>query len=360
MPHVPAEGGAAGRARGRSWSSSCRGDPLRARRRGGARPGPRRDAAVGPHRLPSAPPPRTSAFRCWRSTWRSSTAAGQPTLEELARAIREFRASGKKVIAYGTELTQERYYLAAQADEIYLDPMGFVLIDGYDRYRMYLQGGARQARRRHQCVPRRRVQERRRDYTRTDMSPEDSEESRAYLNALWTQLPGGGDARAQAARRCARASTSTRLPKTVPAAGGNAAQVALQAGLVTGHQDPARGREAADRPGRRGRHRRLVQVGVRAATTCASRMREKKLHARRQAARRRHRRLGRDPRRRAAAGHHRRRVHGAPDPPGAPGQGHQGGGAARRQPGRQRARLRGDLPRAAGAARRGQAAWWCR
>src|SRR5215469_9690150 len=63
----------------------------------------------------------------------------QPTLAELAAALREFRASGKKVIAYGTELTQERYYLAAQADEIYLDPMGFVLIDGYDRFRTYLK-----------------------------------------------------------------------------------------------------------------------------------------------------------------------------------------------------------------------------
>ena len=63
----------------------------------------------------------------------------QPTLAELASALREFRASGKKVIAYGTELTQERYYLAAQADEIYLDPMGFVLVEGYDRYRTYLK-----------------------------------------------------------------------------------------------------------------------------------------------------------------------------------------------------------------------------
>ena len=63
----------------------------------------------------------------------------QPTLAELASALREFRASGKKVIAYGTQLTQERYYLAAQADEIYLDPMGFVLIDGYDRFRTYLK-----------------------------------------------------------------------------------------------------------------------------------------------------------------------------------------------------------------------------
>src|SRR6516164_7834956 len=56
----------------------------------------------------------------------------QPTLEEFAAALREFHANG-------TELTQERYYLAAQADEVLLDPMGFVLIDGYDRYRHYLK-----------------------------------------------------------------------------------------------------------------------------------------------------------------------------------------------------------------------------
>src|SRR5262245_48586816 len=46
--------------------------------------------------------------------------AGQPTLEELAKAIREFRAAGKKVIAYGVAFEKPQYYLAAQADEIYL------------------------------------------------------------------------------------------------------------------------------------------------------------------------------------------------------------------------------------------------
>jgi len=49
---------------------------------------------------------------------------GQPTLEELARAIREFRASGKKVIAFATNYLQAPYYIAAQADEIYVDPLG--------------------------------------------------------------------------------------------------------------------------------------------------------------------------------------------------------------------------------------------
>jgi protease-4 len=159
--------------------------------------------------------------------------AGQPTLEELARALREFRATGKKVIAYGNEMTQERYYVAAQADEIYLDPMGFVLIDGYSRYRMFFKealdklavdinvfrvGAYKSA-----------VEE----YTRTDMSPEDKQESNAYLNALWSSYQ---EAMTRARKLPADALRKyvDNLPKSVPAAGGNAAQVALEAGLVTG------------------------------------------------------------------------------------------------------------------------------
>src|SRR5262245_58970264 len=114
------------------------------------------------------------------------SAAGQPTLEELAKAIREFRASGKKVISYGTAYVQDQYYLAAQANEIYVDPLGLVLIDGYDAYRWYYKellekiglninvfrvGAYKSA-----------VEE----FTRTDMSPEAREETLAYLNALWT------------------------------------------------------------------------------------------------------------------------------------------------------------------------------
>ncbi len=159
--------------------------------------------------------------------------AGQPTLEEFAKAIREFRASGKKVIAFGTELTQDRYYIAAQADEIYLDPLGFVLLDGYGRYRMFFKealdkigvdinvfrvGAFKSA-----------VEA----YTRTDMSPEDKEESLAYLNALWTNYQANMT-RARKLPPEAIATYVNTLSKTVPAAGGNAAQVALQAGLITG------------------------------------------------------------------------------------------------------------------------------
>jgi protease-4 len=51
---------------------------------------------------------------------------GQPTLAEFTAAIKDFRSSGKKVVAHATSFLQESYYVASAADEIYLDPMGLV------------------------------------------------------------------------------------------------------------------------------------------------------------------------------------------------------------------------------------------
>ena len=159
--------------------------------------------------------------------------ATQVTLEELANALREFRASGKKVIAYGTEFTQERYYLAAQADEIYLDPMGFVLLEGYDRYRTYLKDALDKLGVDINVFRVGAFKSAVETYTRTDMSPEDREESRTYLTALWTSYQDA-ITRARKLPPDALAKYVASLSTSVPAAGGNAAQVALRAGLITG------------------------------------------------------------------------------------------------------------------------------
>ncbi len=156
----------------------------------------------------------------------------QPTLEELAAALREFRASGKKVIAYGAELTQERYYLAAQADEVLLDPMGFVLIDGYDRYRMYLKDALDKLGVEINVFRVGAFKSAVETFTRTNMSPEDREESRAYLNALWSRYQATVT-RARKLPPDALARYVDSLAKTVSAAGGDAARVALQASLVS-------------------------------------------------------------------------------------------------------------------------------
>jgi protease-4 len=158
---------------------------------------------------------------------------GQPTLAELTAAIKDFRSSGKKVIAYATSYLQESYYVAASADEVYLDPQGLVAIDGYERYRTYYKdlfdkigievnlfrvGAYKSAAE---------------VYVRTDMSPEDREESLAYLNALWLSYRTTvGEARGLTAT-----DISDYVKNLVPAmlaAKGDAAKVALDAKLVTG------------------------------------------------------------------------------------------------------------------------------
>jgi protease IV len=159
--------------------------------------------------------------------------ASQPTLSELVLALREFRAGGKKVIAYGTELTQERYYIASEADEVYLDPMGFVLLEGYDRYRTYLKDALDKLGVDVNVFRVGAFKSAVETYTRTNMSPEDREESRTYLNALWTSYQEAVT-RARKLPPEAVSQYVDALAKSVPAANGDAAQVALQAKLVTG------------------------------------------------------------------------------------------------------------------------------
>jgi protease-4 len=161
------------------------------------------------------------------------SSGGQPTLAELTAAIKDFRSSGKKVIAHSTYYGQEQYFVAASADEIYLDPLGFVAIDGFERYRTYYKelfdklgvevnlfrvGAYKSAAE---------------VYVRNDMSPEDREESLAYLNGLWTNY----QAAVAGSRGLKPEDITTYVANSVPsllAAKGDAARVALDAKLVTG------------------------------------------------------------------------------------------------------------------------------
>ena len=62
---------------------------------------------------------------------------GISKMQEIAEALQVFRESGKKIYAVGDFYTQDQYWLAAQADEIYLNPMGGVDLEGYGLYRNY-------------------------------------------------------------------------------------------------------------------------------------------------------------------------------------------------------------------------------
>lgn len=67
--------------------------------------------------------------------------SGYASIREVAKALADLRASGKQVIAFGESFDQAQYLLAAQANEVYLDPMGGILLEGLGRYRQYYREG---------------------------------------------------------------------------------------------------------------------------------------------------------------------------------------------------------------------------
>jgi protease IV len=159
--------------------------------------------------------------------------AGLPMLQDLALSIRWFREAGKKVFAYGQGFTQRQYFLAAQADEVYLDPMGYVLVEGYGYFRTYFAGtldklavdvnvfkaGS------HKAAPD--------EWTRSDMSPEDRADAEVWVGSLWDAYKSDVAAARDLEPALIQAYADEAV-EGVRATGGDLAQYALARGLVDG------------------------------------------------------------------------------------------------------------------------------
>lgn len=65
--------------------------------------------------------------------------SGLTKLQDIAAALEDFKSSGKQIIALGDQFSQDQYYLASTANDIWLNPQGFMLLDGYGRYKMYFK-----------------------------------------------------------------------------------------------------------------------------------------------------------------------------------------------------------------------------
>ena len=63
--------------------------------------------------------------------------SGFSKLQEIGNALTTFRESGKKVYAYADNYSQGQYYLASHADEIMLNPMGNINLEGFSTYQTY-------------------------------------------------------------------------------------------------------------------------------------------------------------------------------------------------------------------------------
>ncbi len=157
---------------------------------------------------------------------------GLAKLQEVATAVDDFRASGKPVIAYGNFYEQTQYYVAAHADEIYLDPMGAAYVDGYANYGIFLKDALDKLSIDVNIFRVGQYKSAVETFSRNDMSPAEREESLSWLGSLWgTYKTSVAEARGfEPSHLQAYADDAAgNLRK----AGGDLAKMALDAGLVT-------------------------------------------------------------------------------------------------------------------------------
>ena len=162
----------------------------------------------------------------------SMNATGLSKLQEIAAVIRDFRSSGKRVVAAADSLDQPQYYLAAQAGEVYLDPMGSVDLDGFSYYRMFYKDGIDKLGIDFNIFRAGTFKSYTDQYSRNDMAPSDKEEATAWLQVLWNAYVQDVS-RARSLLPVALNQYISEQPGALLAANGDAAKLALQRGLVT-------------------------------------------------------------------------------------------------------------------------------
>lgn len=68
-----------------------------------------------------------------------NVSASLATLNAIREAVTQFRKEGKKVIAYGDELSGATYYVASASDSIFVNPQGMVVIKGLGSTSIYMK-----------------------------------------------------------------------------------------------------------------------------------------------------------------------------------------------------------------------------
>jgi protease-4 len=159
--------------------------------------------------------------------------SGMANLHEIGAALDRVRGAGKRVVAWGGSFDQKNYLIATHASEIYVHPMGTVMLEGFGRHRNYYRDALDKLGVTVNLIKVGTFKSFAEPYIGNGPSPAAAEADAFLYNALWAnytaevekfrKLPAGTIDRGIAA-----------LPETMTAANGNAAQVALNAKLVDG------------------------------------------------------------------------------------------------------------------------------
>ncbi len=116
--------------------------------------------------------------------------AGWSTIDELRKALKTFKESGKFIVAYGETYMQNAYYLSSVADEIYLHPEGVIDFRGINSELFFLKNMLDRLGIDPQVIRHGEYKSAGEPFFREDMSEENREQVRSYVGAIWNNVLG--------------------------------------------------------------------------------------------------------------------------------------------------------------------------
>ncbi|MCS6813049.1 MAG: signal peptide peptidase SppA [Cyanobacteria bacterium] len=117
----------------------------------------------------------------------SSGSSGLANLLEARRALKQFRASGKPVIAYDAHWSEREYYLGSLATKLFINPLGTLTIDGYASENVFFAGTLKKYGVEVQVTRVGKYKSAVEPFLLTKNSPENQEQERQLLTDLWTE-----------------------------------------------------------------------------------------------------------------------------------------------------------------------------
>ena len=113
---------------------------------------------------------------------------GYATMGEVRKALKDFQATGKKIIAYDVTLGEKEYYLSSLADEAIVNPMGTMELNGLSSKQMFFQGALEKYGVGVQVIRVGNYKSAVEPYIRSDLSPANRQQTEALLADLWGEF----------------------------------------------------------------------------------------------------------------------------------------------------------------------------
>ncbi|NDJ19973.1 signal peptide peptidase SppA [Myxacorys almedinensis] len=117
-----------------------------------------------------------------------SSTSGLATLREVRKALEQFKATGKKIYAYGVDWKEREYYLASIADQIAVNPIGNLEINGFNAEAVFFAEALQNYGVGVQVTRVGKYKSAVEPFLRSSRSPADRQQTQQWLNDLWGEF----------------------------------------------------------------------------------------------------------------------------------------------------------------------------